>query len=168
MRRRSAASAAVVLAVIALVGCSPEGSRPEEPVDPAGIVEEEFDTHVDADVEGMPPECAVVAVGWYPGIDISNVENLPADWPPAPRDSVLCATRGGGSIHTAAYASPLSIDEVFAFYEAALPAGFTAEHVSGEENGTGYESLEGNGPGIAFQVRENDGGFTLAFAVEGS
>ncbi|WP_435528014.1 hypothetical protein [Microbacterium aurantiacum] len=57
---------------------------------------------------------------------------------------------------------------MLAFYEAALPAGFTAEHVSGEKNGTGYGSLEGDGPGIAFQVRENDGGFTLASAAEGS
>lgn len=168
MKRRSAALAAVLLASIALAGCSGDAPASDRIDDPAGTVEEDFDTPVDVDVEGMPPECAVVSVGWYPGIDISNVENMPADWPAPPEDSTLCATSSGGSIQTAAYASPLSIDEVLAFYEAALPAGFTAAQVSGEENGTGYESLEGNGPGIAFQVRENDGGFTLAFAAEAS
>lgn len=166
MRRRSAALAAVVLAVIALAGCAPEGPAPEEPDDPAGIIEEQFDEPTDLDVEGMPPECAVVSVGWYPGVDISNIENMPADWPAPPEGSTLCSTQSGGSIQTAAYASPQEFAEIAAFYQEALPAGFTAETVSGADNGTGYDSLDGNGPGIAFQVRENDGGFTLAFANE--
>jgi hypothetical protein len=114
----------------------------------------------------MPPECAAVTAGWYPGIDIENVDHMPAGWPAPPEGSTLCSTLSGASIETAVYASTRGLEEIFAYYEDALPAGYNAMKTSGDDNGTGYAALDGNGGGTVFQVRENDGGFTLAFADE--
>lgn len=166
MRRRAAGLTTVALIAIALAGCAGADTSSEGVADPSGIHEEDFDRPSTDDVDGMPPECAVVGVGWYPGIDIANVETMPADWPEAPEGATLCSTLSGGSVQTAVYASDWGTDAIFEYYGDSLPAGYTATQASGADNGTGYATLEGNGPGVAFQVRENDGGFTLAFANE--
>ena len=166
MRRQSAVIAALVLTAGALTGCASEDADSDTPADPAGIQEEAFDDPTDIAVDGQPPECVAVSVGWYPGVDIASLDNSPSDWPAPPEGSTLCSTSSGGSIETASYASALGIDEILAYFKDELPSSYSAEVTSGEDNGTGYESLDGNGPGVAFQVRENDGVFTLAFANE--
>ncbi len=158
---------AALLAASALVfaGCTASPSAPPGPEATSGIFDpppaDDRDVDVDAEV---PEECLTVSVGWYPGVDIANVENLPGAWPQPPDGSTLCSTAGGAGIETAAYASPLSIDEIFAHYESQLGGSYTTSRTTGAENGTGYETLDGEVDGIGFQIRRNDGGFTVAFA----
>ena len=167
MRRKSVAVGVCLLAALTLTGCVGGAEPvPEEPTTAAGILEGDVGEQTELGDEEMPQECATVSVGWYPGVDVASLGNMPGDWPAPPAESTLCSTVSGSSIETAAYASPLGIDDVFAFYEAALPAAYESERLDGDDTGTGYASLTANGPGLAFEVRENDGGFTLAFANE--
>jgi len=165
LRGRSALVAVTVAGALALVGCQAVDSAVPGSSGDRGVVGA-ADGAQDpvADVAGdMPEECVEVTIGWYPGVDIADVDLMPADWPAPPSGSTLCSTSTGGSIQTASYASPLSIDDVFAHYEAGLPDAYTTVRLSGEETGTGYESLEGENGEVGFEIRRNDGGFTLAF-----
>jgi len=152
----------VVTAALSLVACgAADAPTSESPAtSDTGSDQSTRDSH---DI-GMPEECTRVSAGWLPGADIADVEALPADWPAPPDGSTLCMTLSGGSTETAAYASPLPIEDVFAHYEANLPPGLTVARSTGEENGTGYDTLDGEGAGISFQIRRNDGGFTLVVA----
>ncbi|WP_308797330.1 hypothetical protein [Agromyces silvae] len=161
---------AALAAAFALAGCT--GGAGD--VDPAGIEEAESyveDGALDEAIEdrealGVPEECAAAYLGAVVPADIADVEAIPADWPEPPAGSTLCVTGGGGSVETASYAATAGIDEVIAHYESALPASYERFRVSGEENGTGYESLDGQGADVAFQIRESDGGFVIAFALQ--
>ncbi|MDR5698574.1 hypothetical protein [Agromyces aerolatus] len=168
-RSRLALVAGVAVA-FALAGCTGGDAG----VDPAGI--EEADTYAedgalddaieDREALGVPEECAAAFVGAVVPADLADVEARPADWPEPPAGSTLCVTGGGGSVETASYAATAGIDEVLAHYESVLPASYERFRVSGEENGTGYESLDGQGAEVAFQIRESDGGFVIAFALQ--
>jgi len=100
-----------------------------------------------------------------PTADLEAIDHLPAGWPDAPDGAVLCTTAGGGSVDTASYAIDADIAAVFAHYTDAVP-GLTL--MSGEETGTGYETLVGELDGIGVEVRERDAGtFVIAFAGSG-
>lgn len=164
-----AASALVVTSLmLAACGQADGGSGEVGSGSAAGIQPAQSGDEGGAGDEQIPAECVTVAIGWHPGVDIADVEAMPGDWPEPPKGSTLCSTSGGDSVETAAYASDLPIEDVFAHYESALPDGYGSAHVSGADTGTGYPSLDGSGPGIAFEIRQNDGGFTLVFAREAS
>jgi hypothetical protein len=161
-----------VAAAFALTGCA--GGA--DPGAGAGAIEPADGEHVDdgaadealedREALGVPEECAAAFLGAVVPADLADVEAHPADWPEPPAGSTLCVTGGGGSVETASYAATAGIDEVLAHYESALPASYERFRVSGEENGTGYESLDGQGGDVAFQIRETDGGFIIAFALQ--
>lgn len=162
-----------VAAALALTGCA-GGAGADQGADP-GAIEPADELVEDGALEdalgdredlGVPEECAAAFVGAVGPADLADVEARPADWPEPPSGSTLCVTGGGGSVETASYASTAGIEEVLAHYESALPAAYERFRVSGEENGTGYESLDGQGAEVAFQIRESDGGFVIAFAVQ--
>lgn len=146
-------------AVLGLSGCSFTVDA-GGPMDGPGIAAE------DPGPIDIPAECDGVGVGWYPGVDIANVESQPQDWPAPPAESTLCSTAGGGNTETATYANAAPFDAIVAHYADALPAGYTGEQSTGEENGTGYATLDGAGSGVRFQVRETEGGFTLVFTAD--
>jgi len=153
----------IIAAALLLAGCQAAPVGGIEPAAPDhGSIDEPI---VDVDSE-IPEECIDVAVGWYPGVSIDSLETVPAGWPAPPADAILCSTSSGGTIETASYATSLAFDELAAHYLADLPSEYTAAVISGDENGTGYDTVDGNGPGIAFQISERDGGFRLAFARE--
>ncbi|GAA2250222.1 hypothetical protein N1031_19945 [Herbiconiux moechotypicola] len=180
VRIRAAASRVLLLGAagalaVALTGCSFSAGTElgvDEPVVDEPLVDEpavaaDDGAGAEEPLGDVPEECLAVSVTSWPGADLADVESIPASWPQPPSGSVLCSTGGGGSTETAAYASPLAIDEILAHYESSLGSEYSFERFSGEENGTGYDSLDGSGPGVGFQVRENDGGFTLVFATDG-
>lgn len=166
MSRGSWYTGSVVLGAsiaVALAGCSTSVERPGDPVW-GDVVDQLVDDEGTGDA---PEECLEVSIYSVAGADIADVTSQPADWPAPPAGSVLCATSGSANAETASYASALTIDEVFDHYASSLPSGYDAVVLSGEENGTGYASLDGAGAGVAFQIRANDGGFTIVFASDG-
>ena len=113
--------------------------------------------------EGVPDECFEV-YPWAPGTaSLDDLQLVPADWPAAPADATLCTTTGGGAVETAAFVGDQPAEQILAHYETALD-GYELARVSGEQNGTGYESLDGSdGGAFTFQIREAEGGFLLTF-----
>ncbi len=169
LRRRGSVLLAVMAAAsLALTGCQASAVPTTDDrvvVDGGGAGAEAESPGGDDFAEEMPKECESVSIGWYPGVDIADVSLMPDAWPAPPADSTLCSTSGGGSSETAAYASSLSIDEVFAHSESQFPADVAPQRFTGEENGTGYETLDGQFGDVGFQIRRNDGGFTLVFSA---
>ncbi|WP_164861749.1 hypothetical protein, partial [Microbacterium sp. CPCC 204701] len=119
---------------------------------------------IDPAAGAVPEECAQAFPLAYAPADIAMIESLPVDWPAPPAGAILCVTSEtvGGSSETASYATETPIGDVLAHYEAQLP-GYDLDRSDGAENGTGYATLDGTNGDIAFQVRETDGGFILAF-----
>lgn len=111
---------------------------------------------------GVPEECFEV-YPWATGpADISTLELLPEGWPEAPEGSTLCTVNTGGGTETAAFVTELPPEDVLAHYEQGL-ASHAPTRVSGEDNGTGYASLDGViGDALSFQIREAEGGFMFA------
>lgn len=168
---RTALAAVCAAAALALGGCSFSlGTSLDQGADAADEPDRTVEDLTDdlADDAGVPEECLAVSIASFPGADLADVAALPADWPEPPAGSILCATSDGGTTETAAYAASVAFDRVVAHYESSLPAAYETVRLSGEENGTGYASLDGVGPGVGFQIRENDGGFTLVFAAGGA
>lgn len=157
MRRGGAIAAAACL--LALSACS-SSDEDDKAVDRDDAVTEDVAEGTDA-----PTECLEAYIGAAGGADLDDVESMPDDWPQAPEGSTLCVTAEGGSVETASYASTTPVEEILAYYEQQLAAAYEVYRVSGEENGTGYDSLDGSGEAVAFQVRESDGGFVIAFVA---
>lgn len=100
---------------------------------------------------------------------VGTLDLEPAGWPDPPADSTLCysAETLDGLSETASYVSSAAPEEVFAHYEAALGTQYDVVHSDGQENGTGFETLDGSGAGIGFQIRASEGGFTIVFVTDG-
>lgn len=111
--------------------------------------------------EGVPDECFEV-YPWAMGpASFDSLEIVPADWPAAPAEATICTTNTGGTVETAAFVTELPAEQVFAHYESKL-GGYELARVSGDENGTGYASLDGSdGGAFTFQIREAEGGFQI-------
>ena len=111
---------------------------------------------------GVPEECFEV-YPWATGpAEIDTLELLPDGWPEAPDGSTLCTVNTGGGTETAAFVTEQPPEEVLAHYEQGL-ASYAPVRVSGEDNGTGYASLDGViGEALSFQIREAEGGFMFA------
>lgn len=111
---------------------------------------------------GVPPECAE-AYPWAPGpADLATLTLLPADWPDPPGGSTLCTVNAGGVTEMAAYVTDLPVEQVLSHYESQLQR-YQPVRTTGEENGTGYDALEGAEGALTVQVREAEHGFLLAF-----
>lgn len=145
-----------------LASCSGE---PQSGADPTVSGPADEDTAMplpEERAEGVPEECFAV-YPWATGpADINSLELLPDGWPEAPDGSTLCTVNTGGGTETAAFVTELPAEEVLAHYEQAL-AMHSPTRVSGEDNGTGYASLDGViGEALSFQIREAEGGFMFA------
>ncbi|OUZ11703.1 hypothetical protein BHE97_04135 [Aeromicrobium sp. PE09-221] len=158
MRRgRATAWVGGVSVLLALTACSsPADDTAEEDRDEV-VVE---DT---ADGVEVPAECREAYAYAAAGGSLDDIEALPDGWPAAPGGSTLCVTADGGSVETASYVTAAPIEEVLAYYERELAGDYEVVRVDGAENGTGYDSLDGSGEAIGFQIRESDGGFVIAF-----
>ncbi|GAB2551328.1 hypothetical protein [Leucobacter ruminantium] len=156
--RRSAVGAAL-LGVLVLAGCSAGGNAevaaPEETGASAPLPEET--------APGVPEECAEV-YPWATGpASLDDLALVPDGWPEAPEGATICTTQSGGAVETASYVTESPSEEVFAHFEGAL-AQYAPVRISGEENGTGYASLDSSdGGAFGFQIREAEGGFVIAF-----
>jgi hypothetical protein len=109
-----------------------------------------------------PEECLQpfpISVG---GATLDDVELVPADWPAEPAGAVLCGTGGtlDGNQDYAQFAVPLDAEAVLAYYEGALPAGYTVEPTD-TVSGPGLTGTAGT---ITFVVEPKDGGVNLVFA----
>jgi len=115
---------------------------------------------------GAPEECAEPFPTAFGEADIADVELLPADFPEPPSNSTLCETGGtaGGGQEYANYASPLSEEEVFTYYENNLPAEYNAERT---EDGLGEPILAGSDGDLYWQIESEDGGFSLVLGTDG-
>jgi len=153
---------AVALA-LALAGCS--GASADAHPATSDLVDDPVSTADTERLGDVPQECIDAMPYVLTPADIAAIAQLPEFWPEEPVGATLCATSTGGDVETASFVTDAPIEEVLAHYEAAL-SGQETFRVSGEENGTGYESLTGSVDGIGFQVQERDAGFTLAFAPE--
>ncbi|ALJ19224.1 hypothetical protein [Microbacterium sp. No. 7] len=135
----------------------------DAPADP------DVDPGADADVPDdrgdVPPECLAALPYLLGPADFADMD-APAGWPDAPADATLCMT-ASGDVASATFVTELPFTDVAAHYERALAETVHADtyevyRTSGEENGTGYDALDGIGPeGVMFQVREHDAGFVL-------
>lgn len=115
--------------------------------------------------EGVPDEC-FEAYPWATGpADLDDLSLVPANWPSAPDDATLCVVAGGGVSESAAYVSSGDPAAILDHYESALD-GYQLARVSGEQNGTGYESLDGSTGALSFQIREAERGFLITFISE--
>lgn len=112
---------------------------------------------------GVPDEC-FEHYPWATGpASFDALELTPDGWPEPPQGSTLCTTNSGGAAETAIYVTTQPADEVLAHYEAALGA-YEHTRITGAENGTGYDSLDGSdGGAFNFQIREAEGGFQITF-----
>lgn len=159
VRRSLGGLCLAVLGVTALSSCGAEAD--DAPVAAAtgggGIAEDQLGS-------GLPDECLdafPVAVGEPDLADLGGV--VPADWPEPPIDAVLCQTSGtlDDNVHTAAYATSASEDEVLAAYEQSL-ARYDAVR---EDQGSG-EMVWGTAGDVAFQVTARPGAFTVFFGSQ--
>jgi len=166
--RLAGALAALSIAGL-LASCSADAESTGPAVSGPGDEQEEVSMPLpDERAPGVPEEC-FEHYPWATGpADPAALTSQPDDWPDPPAGSTLCATSGGGASEMASYVTPASTEEILDHYESALQ-GYQVSRISGEENGTGYDSLDGsNDRGLSFQVREADGGFILTFIDGGA
>ncbi len=155
MRRLAVTGAALLLA---LTACG-DGDSDAATSDDDGLTSiEDLD-----DAAELDPLCEEAFGYADPTASLDSIEALPGSWPDAPDGAVLCLTGVGSDVQTASYATDDDIAAVLAHYTDAVPG---LELVSGEENGTGYDTLSGVVDGVGVEVRERDAGqFVLAFAT---
>ena len=160
--RRRAATVALLAAALAFTGCTADLGDAADGLS-GGVPVGGLDATDADDVERLgdvPPECAEAIPYLLGPADFADMD-APAGWPDAPAGATLCMTSSGG-IAAATFVSDLAFDEIAAHYEAALADAYETSRASGEENGTGYATVDGFAPdGSAFQVREHDAGFVL-------
>lgn len=184
--RRVATHAALVGAVLAaLAGCAmpiglgtdvglptqdPPTTAPGPDAEPGGAEPDDLDP-LDPG-PGAAGRISQTCLDLFPqsAAGVGTLDLEPAGWPDPPADSTLCysAETIDGSSETASYVTSAGPDEVFAHYEAALGARYDVVRSDGLENGTGFETLDGAGAGIGFQIRASEGGFTIVFVTDGA
>ncbi|GGH40704.1 hypothetical protein [Microbacterium album] len=172
MRRVAASAGIVAVLAFALTACAapdseaPRAEAPATSEDPpaSGALPEmpQREGEVPQECQDAYPLAVVPA-------DLADVASVPDDWPAPPAGAVLCLTSGSfdDTTETASYATDAPIEDVLAHYEAAL-AGYELYRADGAENGTGYDTLDGERPGLGVQIRETDGGFVIVFARAGA
>jgi uncharacterized protein YceK len=165
-RRAPLVAALAVASLWTLAGCTDAASVDDGTEGPAvsDMVDDAEDAFADT-----PEECREAFPLAMGGADIADLALLPSDWPAPPDGAVLCGTAEtiGGARETASYAIDAPIGDVLTHYETAL-TGYETFRESGDENGTGYDSLSGGDDVFGFQIRESDGGFVLAFGRDDS
>lgn len=147
-----AVAAAAVGAALLLTGCG------------SGDSDGDGDNVSAGDPMAPPSECVEAGIPSMGPADLADVTRLPEAWPDAPEGAVLCLTSGtaGDAQESATYASSLAPADVYAAYEAAMPAEWGA--VVGPDGG-GTDVLTGETDTVWFQVKASDGSFTVTFAA---
>lgn len=169
-RGRVLAASAAIAGLLFLAACAAEADEPnvvaDDVIDGAAVADE-GDAGDSDPSQLVPEECSDAYVLAAAPADIAEIALMPADWPAPPDGAILCMTSEtmDGSSETASYASHTGIEGVFDHYSAAL-SGYEIFRADGAETGTGYATLDGVGAGVAFQIRETDGGFVLVFGSE--
>ncbi|SEP00901.1 hypothetical protein [Trujillonella endophytica] len=160
---RRALPAGLFAAALLLTGC---GSDDDDSTGASGGGVGAVDDGGTGTDTGAPEECAEAFPTAFGVADIADVELLPDDFPEPPADSTLCETggTGNGGQEYANYASPLGEEELFAYYEENLPAGYAAERT---EDGLGEPILAGQSGELYWQIESEDGGFSLVLATDG-
>lgn len=163
--RRRAVAAAMLIAALAFSGCATDLGDAADGLS-GGVPVGGLDAADADDVERLgdvPAECIDAFPYLLGPADFADMD-APAGWPDAPDGTTLCMT-SSGDIGAAYFVSDLPFDEIAAHYEAALTGEYETSRASGEENGTGYASVDGFAlDGSAFQVREDDSGLVVVLS----
>lgn len=153
IRRMPVAATLVLLATLALAGCTAPAPAYDEPV-----------PMPDETAAGTTLACEEAYPSALGEPDISAATILPADWPQGPPGSTLCSAYQTSDVSAVVqYVTNLTPDEVLAYYEPLL-----AEYSPVISEGVGDAPILNGSQGefeFAIQTDPDRGGFLLAAAL---